>query len=153
MANGLGAIVCAALPGSVYTASFMRKWKVCPFDVMIKDEEFLHTFTRLGQSDIVSSNVSTTLECYVCALYGQPNLSYLNAARYKIFYKMHTPHPGEKPLEKIKSADLCCLPPGKATPARLPDVLPAGHGWELDGKTLSILWYEGPHTPALVRSK
>ena len=28
---------------------------------------------------------------------------------------------------------------------------PAGHGWEHDGETLSALWYEGPHTPALVR--
>ena len=36
--------------------------------------------------------------------------------------------------------------------ARLPDVLPTGHGWELDGGTLSVLWYEGPHIPALVRS-
>ena len=36
--------------------------------------------------------------------------------------------------------------------ARLPDVLPAGHGWELDGKTLGVLWYEEPHTPALIRS-
>ena len=65
---------------------------------------------------------------------------------------MHAPHTGEKPLEKIKSADTCCLPPCKATPASLPDVLPAGHGWELDGKTSSILWYDKPHTPAHVRS-
>ena len=64
---------------------------------------------------------------------------------------MHAPHTGEKPLEKIKSADTCCLPPCKATPASLPDVLPAGHGWELDGKTSSILWYD-KHTPAHVRS-
>ena len=35
---------------------------------------------------------------------------------------------------------------------RLHDVLPAGHGWELDGETLGVLWYEEPHTPALVRS-
>ena len=33
--------------------------------------------------------------------------------------------------------------------ARLPDVLPAGHEWELDGETLSVLWYEGPRTPVL----
>ena len=65
------AIVCAALPGfhvftgSHYTASFMRKGKVHPFDVMMQNEEFLHTFTRLGRSDLVSSEVSATLECYV----------------------------------------------------------------------------------------
>ena len=29
----------------------------------------------------------------------------------------------------------------------MPDVLPAGHEWELDVETLSVLWYEGPHTP------
>ena len=73
------AIVCAALPGfhaftgSDYTASFMGKGKVRPFGVMIKNEEFLHTFNRQGQSDIVSSEVSAALECYVCALYGQSN--------------------------------------------------------------------------------
>ena len=49
------------ITGSDYRASFMRKG--CPFDVMIKNEESPHTFTRLGQSDIVSSEVSTTLEC------------------------------------------------------------------------------------------
>ena len=31
-------------------------------------------------------------------------------------------------------------------------MLPAGHWLELDGETLGDLWYEGPHTPALVRS-
>ena len=35
--------------------------------------------------------------------------------------------------------------------ATLLDALPAGHGWELDGEILSVLWYEGPHTPALIR--
>ena len=75
-------------------------------------------------------------------------------------------------LEKIKSTDPCCLPPFKATlqqkikrssyvalflrnstMAILPDVLPeaAGRGWELDGETLSVLLYEGPHTPALFK--
>ena len=81
--------------------------------------------------------------------------------------KMYAPHTDDKPWEKIKSADPCCLRPCKATllqkierfnhvalfwrnstMARLPDVLPAGHGWELDGKTLSVLCYEGPHTPS-----
>ena len=70
----------------------MRKGKVRPFDVMLKNEEFLHTTTRLGQSDIVSSEVSAALECYVCALYGQSNSSDVNAARFKIFYKMYAPH-------------------------------------------------------------
>ena len=82
---------------------------------MIKNEELLHTFPRLGQSDIVSSEVSVTLECYVCALYGKPNSSDVNAARYKIFYKMYAPHTGDKPLEKKKFADPCCLLPCKAT--------------------------------------
>ena len=121
MANAFRAIVCAALPGfhaftgSDYTASFTRKRKVRPFDIMIKNEELLHIFTRLGQSDIVSSEVSVTLECYVCALYGKHNSSDVNAARYKILYKMHAPHTGDKPLEKIKSADPCCLSPCKTT--------------------------------------
>ena len=35
---------------------------------------------------------------------------------------------------------------------RLPAVLPAGHGWEIDVEILGVQWYEGPHTPALVRS-
>ena len=89
--------------------------KVRPFDIMMKNEELLHTFTRLGQSDIVSSEVSVTLECYVCSLYGKPNSSDVNAARYKILYKMHAPHTGDKPLEKIKSADPCCLSPCKTS--------------------------------------
>ena len=115
------AIVCATLPGfhvftgSDYTASFMRIGKVRQFDVMIKNEEFLQTFTRLGHSDIVSSEVSATLEFYVCAFYGQPNSSGVNAARYKIFCKMYASHTGDKPLEKIKSAESCCLSPCKAT--------------------------------------
>ena len=40
-----------------------------------------------------------------------------------------------------------------STMARLPDVLPAGHGWQLDGETFSVVWYEGPHTPLLTCSK
>ena len=84
-------IVCAelqwfhAFTGSDYSASFTRKRKVRPFDVMITNEKFLGTFIRLGQSDIVFSELSATLEWYFCAVYGQSNSSDVNSAGYKIF--------------------------------------------------------------------
>ena len=171
MANILGAIACAKLPGfhaftgSDNTASYMRKGKVCQFDVIIKNEEFLDTFTRLGQSDIVTSELSrrwsaTFVLCMVSPIHKMLMQRNTKSSAKCMLHILLTNHERNgKPWEKIKSADPCCLPPCKttlqqkikrsnyvplfwrnSTMARLPGVLPGGHGWELYGKTLVWAW-------------
>jgi hypothetical protein len=60
--------VCAALPtfhaftGCDYTAAFLRKAKSRPYDLMIKNAEYISAFTELGSSESVQPQVSETLE-------------------------------------------------------------------------------------------
>ena len=53
------------------------------------------------------------VEKYVCSLYGQPTLKFVNDARLKIFIQKYRPADPEFPVEKIKDIDASMLPPCK----------------------------------------
>lgn len=174
LATTLTPLGCHALPafhsftGCDYTASFMRKAKARPYELMLKNEQFLSAFAQLGASEKVDSTVAATIEEYVCCMYGLKNIADVNEARLHIFKTMYAPKRQDHPMDKIKSADPCCLPPCKpvlvqklkrtnyvaniwrnsnlAQPAPRP---PKGHGWAIDlGKNcLKFVWFEGPQSP------
>jgi hypothetical protein len=93
LAEKLTPPICEALPslhaftGCDYTASFMRKAKWRPFEIMKKSR--LLTLARpmgqLGGSDVIDSDVAATIEEYVCAVDGVGNLADVNEARLHIF--------------------------------------------------------------------
>ena len=174
LATTLTPLICRALPafhaftGCDFTASVMRKAKARPYELMVKNERFLSTFALLGASETVDSKVSATIEEYVCCMYGLKNLADVNEARLHLFKTLYAPKRPENPMDKIKSADPCCLPPCKpvlvqklkrtnyvanilrnanlAEPAPRP---PNGYGWDIaEGKNcLKFVWFDGPQSP------
>ena len=135
---------------------------------MVKNERFLSTFALLGASEKVDSKVSATIEEYVCCMYGLKNLADVNEARLHLFKTLYAPKRPENPMDKIKSADPCCLPPCKpvlvqklnctnyvaniwrnANPAEPAPRPPNGYGWDIvEGKNcLKFVWFEGPQSP------
>lgn len=134
---------------------------------MVKNQEFLGAFSRIGCSNVVDPEVYTLIEKFVCSMYGQAKCQDVNAARFAIFTNMYAPKNNEQPLQKIKSSDPCCLPPCKSvllqkikrcnyithlyknsSVANPIDFGPEGYGWVKDDNgQLEILWYDGPRCP------
>ena len=157
-----------AFTGCDFTASFMRKAKARPYELMVKNLRFLSTFALLGASEKVDSKVSATIEEYVSCMYGLKNLADVNEARLHLFKTLYAPKRPENPMDKIKSADPCCLPPCKPVlmqklnrtnyvaniwrNANLAEPAPRstnGYGWDIvEGKNcLTFVWFEGPQSP------
>ena len=88
--------------GNDYLGSFFRKGKKTGWKVAKKNKKFLDFFTKLGTSDN-SSDLMTTAETFVCALYGKPKLMCVNAARTEIFWDRYK--------KNKKVAELSLLPP------------------------------------------
>lgn len=78
LATKLTSPICDALPrfhaliGCNYTASFMRKAKRKPFEIMKGNDKFIAAISKLGDSDLI--DFSAAVEEYVCAVYGVCNL-------------------------------------------------------------------------------
>lgn len=156
-----------ALSGCDYTASFMRKGKQRPYEVMVKNERFTKAMCALGSSDKVDMDVAAALEEFVCCLYGLKNVSQVNDCRLHLFKKLYAPKTQEDPLGKIKSSDPCCLPPCRAVldeklkrtnyvafiwknarKAQPGEFGPVGHGWRVNADSrLEMVWFEGPQMP------
>jgi hypothetical protein len=97
LAEKLTPPICEALPslhaftGCDYTASFMRKAKWRPFEIMKKSRLFTLAMGQLGGSDVIGSDVAATIEEYACAVYGVGNLADVNEARLPSFPKALCP--------------------------------------------------------------
>ena len=87
----LGQSICDALPavhaftGCDYTAAFVRKGKVRPFSLVEKSTLFQKAFAALGESQEVTPETESTIESFVCAMYGKPGLCDVESVRYSIF--------------------------------------------------------------------
>ncbi len=118
LATTLGSDVCTALPsyhaftGCDYTAAFSRKGKSRPFDLMLKNRQYLESLSMLGKRDRVTQSTLVGLEKYVCAMYGEPKSSRVNDAWFFLLKKIQSPGSHRThPLQKLKSADSARLPP------------------------------------------
>ena len=177
LAEQLGMPVCNALvsfhafTGCDFTAAFMRKGKVRPYQLMVKHQKFIEAFGQLGESVVLHADILKSLEEFVCAMYGSSNIDEVNIARFHIFSKLYAPKDPHQPLDKIKSSDPCCVPPCRpvllekvkrsnyvanlwkhAAMPRPTDIEPAGHGWKLvQNNTLEIVWFEGSQNPMDIR--
>ena len=172
LATQLTPTICEALPGfhaltgCDYTASFMRKAKKMPFEIMMKNPRFTAAIKHIGDADVLDPDVAAVVEEYVCAVYGVQHLRSVNEARHYKFNKMYAPKKESCPLDKIKTTDPCCMPPCQrvlhqkllrtnfvaymwrnAREAQPVMFGPEGHGWKTDGNRLSIAWFIGSSVP------
>ena len=74
IAQGMGSVLFRyvaalhAFTGCDFTASFMRKGKLRPLALMIKNETWQAAFAELGESSNLSSKLITDLENCVCCI-------------------------------------------------------------------------------------
>lgn len=121
LATAIGKEIYSALPGfhafsgCDYTASFMRKGKGCPFEIMKKSKDFISTFSRLGQSSEIPEDLVSKLEHYVCTLYGKGNVTKnVKEAQLALFRQYTAPTKRRYPLKRIKNSDPSFSPPCKS---------------------------------------
>jgi hypothetical protein len=85
-----------AFTGCDYTAAFSRKGKVRPFALLEKNDWAQTVFASLGSTDDVRQETISSLERFVCLIYGEKKLTSANEARLEMFLKMNKPK-GDKP--------------------------------------------------------
>ncbi len=168
----LGSLLCSALPalhaftGCDYTATFQRKGKIRPYQIMQKSSTFTDAFASLGSVPEVPQDVLDTIELYVCQLYGQPKSIDVNNARLVSFKQTTSPNKTERPLEKIKRSEPSMLPPCKsvllqkvkrtninawmwkhADTAVILPCTPLDNGWTMKDGHYAIKWFDGEQIP------
>lgn len=170
----LGETMSRALPayhaftGSDYTASFARKGKVKPFQIMENDPKIVEIFASLGSSESVSKENINHIEKFVCKMYGRNNLNRVNDVRFDLFMRNYgnRASPSKDPFDRIKNFDSSLMPPCSDTLfckikrvnqicalwsfATEPSPMfykPEENGWILIDNTYQIKWFVGPQTP------
>ena len=112
LARKLGMNLVKAIPafhaftGSDYRASFSRKGKVWPFQILEKSIAFQELFSNLSTDVIITDDVYAAIEEFVCTMYGMRKLKSVNQARLEIFIGMHKQKKeGKISCSKIKNMD------------------------------------------------
>ena len=76
----------------------MNKGKQRPLDIMMKHEQFISAFAMLGEHHNVPDETVSTIEHFVCSLYGKHNLLSVDTARYVMFQHTYAPRQLGDPL-------------------------------------------------------
>lgn len=171
--NKLGSSMCKSLPafhsltGCDYTASFSRKGKLKPLGILKKDQKLQEVFGTFGYNASLSKEQIESVERFICAMYGKPNLSNINDARFDIFYDHCNPKPNQSPFKNLKNFDSAMIPPCKnvlllkvkrmnqicsiwnnATQNEPTFYDPLENGWSFNNNKFSPIWFDGPQAPA-----
>ena len=156
-----------AFTGCDYDASFSRRGKVAPFELLVKDERTQDAFCELGNDDGFCENNIAVIEKFVCAMYGKRKFALVDEVRSQIFLDKYRPRKKDYNLSCVKKLDGTMMPPcsivllqkirqtrfvtrkwSSAPRAHPPNDSPQEWGWnEQDGK-LMIHWFDGEPAPA-----
>lgn len=155
-----------ALTGSDYTAAFMNKGKVRPYNLMCKSANHADTLAQLGEETTVNDELLRGVESFVCGLYGYPDQTSVNTVRHLIFQDKCAPKDEQDPLNKIKGLNPSALPPcslvltnkvrranfvaamWKKAATRCPIIYsPVRNGWCLKDGKYQLIWYDGDQVP------
>ena len=91
----IGDPVCKSVPayhaftGCNYTVSFSHKWKNSPLKFLEKDETMEVVFGSMSFNEKESEETFSTIEHYVCTIYGKPEIKLVNESRLDIFLKRY----------------------------------------------------------------
>ena len=78
-----------------------------------KKEKFPNAFSKLGEGEM-SHEVFSTIEEYVCSVYGFKCDNNINEVIRKMFEERSKPKSAERPLDCIKSSNPNKFPPRRA---------------------------------------
>ena len=89
----------------------MNKGKIKPLDLMMRSSVYTKAFSKLCELGQVEDATISTIESFVCALYGKPNLTSVDDVRYTLFQQHYAPKSTNDPLDRIKGANPSTMPP------------------------------------------
>ena len=114
----------------------------------------------------MSENTISTLEHYVCSMYGKRNIKNINEVRLTMFKENYSTKNDRDPLNEIKGMNPCSLPPCHQVllnktrranyigniwkNAHLPypsSNSPEENGWRKSDGYYAINWYDGDQLP------
>ena len=99
-----------ATTGCDSTSAFVRKGKVKPFQLMLKNTETVAAYAQMGQWDDLPDNMETIIEGHLCQLYGAKDGSTnINSIRYKKFIESYSPK--NALIDCNTGKDVTLLPP------------------------------------------
>ena len=147
------------LTGCDTVSAFAGKGKLKPFNLMVKQSDYITTFSGLGNDEFVDDVLLKKIEMFVCHLYGNKKCSSINQLRYQLYCQGG----GKMPCELLPPCDnVLQLHVERANyQARIwknslhPmfNVLdPVGHGWCLDDEgKIDINWMDCKPAPEEVK--
>ena len=176
LSNALGSKISSAIlglhsfTGCDYTGAFYRKGKTRALDILLKNEDYIEAFGKIGNMPEVPEKVTRTIEKFVCHLYSKQQCDSVNNARYQMFVDKYKPDKrNQGPLTKIKGASPSSLPPCRSVleqkfrrtnyvvmlwkradekdPVQLN---PEDHGWTISGGQYEVDWFKGNQLPESV---
>ena len=123
-------------------------------------------FAKRGESADLQPDLLTTIESFVCCMYGNRKVCLVNEARYKLFQQRYAPKNQSQPLDKIKGTDASNVPPcssvllQKIKRSNLVTAMwknaitsdsytwcPEENGWVLAESRYAIKWFVGLQVP------
>ena len=160
----LGVNCCKALPGihaftgNDYTSAFHGIGKIKAYKTMVESDEFVHAFGKIGEHFDFNAEYFSTIEKFVCTLYGATQCRDVNEARYVKFCSSAKATEPEK-LPPTRDALLYhCKRVNYVTAVvkrslENNPVVPEpheGYGWSLEDGKLEIKWMLLPPAPPQV---
>ncbi|XP_057314196.1 uncharacterized protein LOC130655456 [Hydractinia symbiolongicarpus] len=150
--DAVGPAIAEALPafhaftGNDFTSAFHGIGKVKPYNLLKANEIFQNVFAKLGKSATFDVDLFPHIEQFVCKLYGV-SATNTDDARYKKFCSCKpTPEPQQLPPTRDALLNHCkrvsyitaIVRNSLVANPNLPS--PNGHGWNVNGEKLEIIW-------------
>ena len=144
---------CLVFHWCLNVSCFKRKRKIKPFESMKETGVFVHTFRLLGGKWNQTKNLFQQLEKLVCCIFGQRNVSSVNAAHFSIFQttgKFDSTLPLCQNSLWLHStrANTRLLFGNSVFTSILMLLSPKYHGWKCEDQRLVVQWSSLPTTPS-----
>ena len=152
--------------GNDYIPCFYKKGKTRPLELMLKSDENIHVFSKMGDEQLTDEDIDI-LEAFTCSLFGYKKLKSIDEARYLHFKNKSKPKESRKPLDFLKHVDPSLFPPCRTVLVEqikrtwfitrlykyATDAEPLAHytlldyGYQLQDGRIHIKWFEGLQVP------
>ena len=161
ISSKLGKSNCKVMPalhaftGNDYTSAFHGIGKVKALKIIVQSKKIRRAFKRIGDTFDFNAKHFSTVEEFVCLLYGAKGCTDVNEARYIKFFssKNGSAEPQKLPptrdalLQHCKRVSYVTAIIKRALENNPTIPNPDGHGWSKTGDSLSIEWMLLPPAP------
>ena len=115
--NQLEETLCKALPayhaltGCDYSASYCRKGKIQPFQILEKDVQTQEVFGKLANMEELDETSEEVIEKYTCKVFGKKHIDKFNDVRSQIFLGKYEGKKSEEQLSCSKKYNSSMMTP------------------------------------------